>query len=149
MTSDSQIGSIAKQSRRTILIVQVLEAVLLAAAMVSIVVMAALLADARHHIDVQQGTILAQQAQIKTAQEKIAALAAANAAEGRRVKQALCDNQFTIATVPVTSIASKVLVQFVESSRKAFIVLGCPGRLGPPPKSLIAQGAKVGVAIRY
>ena len=147
--TEAEFANVAKQSRRTILVVQIVEGALLAAALASIVVLGLLLLDARHHITIEQAIIVSQQEKVKTEQVRIASLAAANAAEGRRIKTALCDSQFTIASAPVSNVASKLGVEFIESSRKAFVVLGCPGRLGLPPKSLIAAGTRFGVPIRY
>jgi hypothetical protein len=63
---------------------------------------------------------------------------------------AFCDTQYTIGTAPLPAAsASKLGTEFVEASRKAFIVLGCPGRLGPPSKDLIELGHKYDIPIRY
>lgn len=80
---------------------------------------------------------------------KISYLVTRQDSEQALIRRALCDNEYTVATVNVPSASTKVLVQFVESARKAFTVLQCPGRLGPPPKSLVKAGDANNVPIRY
>lgn len=67
----------------------------------------------------------------------------------QQTRAALCDSQFTIATVTIEAPASKTLIQFVEASRKAFVVLDCPGSIGRPSPALVKAGVKFGVVIRY
>jgi fumarate reductase subunit D len=144
------IEDITRRSGRTVLWVQIGEGILLVAAFAAIIILVfGIILPDHNKIGHQQAIILAQQNRLLAEQQRIATIAAANTAEGRRVKFALCDSQFTVATITVPAGATKVLVQFVEASRKAYTVLGCPGRLGPPPKDLLAAGKKWGVPIRY
>ena len=135
-------GKIAEKSRRTLLWIQIGEAVLLIFAAVAIIVLIVTVYNDRAKLAVQQKVIVSQQ-------QKLSQITQAQVAEAHRVSNALCDSQFTIGTAPLPPSATKLGVEFVEASRKAFIVLECKGNLGPPPKSLVHLGVKLNVPIRY
>ena len=126
---------VAHKSKQTVLWIQAGESVLLILAAIAIVVLVIVVINDHDQISRQQAAL--------------AKVTAVQAAEAHRVSNALCDSQFTIATAPLPPAATRLGVQLVEASRKAFIVLDCRGNLGPPPKSLIALGKKLGVPIRY
>jgi hypothetical protein len=122
--------------------VQLGEGVLLAVVLIVIVLLASNILANRH--------LLTKQVAINTQQRlRLAAVIAAQQSEQRRITSALCDNQYTIATVTIPPPGTKILTQYIESSRKAFTILQCPGRLGPPPTALLRAGKRWNVPIRY
>jgi Na+(H+)/acetate symporter ActP len=131
----ADFDAVAEKSRKTILWVQIAEGALLVVAAAVIVVLV-LVVDG-------------QREQISRQQHQIALQAVALQADAHRVRAALCDSQFTIGTAQLPPPGSKVGVEFVEASRKAFVLLGCPGKLGNPPHSLVDMGKKFGVALRF
>lgn len=136
------IDKVAKKSRNTLIVVQIVMAALMGAMAFALVVGGGVI--------YQNRSKLQEQVTINTEQRiRITAAVSAQKAEQIRITTALCDNQFTIATAPVPPNSSKILVQFVESSRKAFIVLGCRGRLPLPSENLIKSARTQDVPLRY
>ena len=133
--NQGDFDKVAHKSKQTVLWIQVGEAVLLGLAAVAIVVLVTIVINDHQTISRQQAAL--------------AKVTVAQVAEARRVSNALCDSQFTIGTAPLPPTATKLAVEFIAASRKAFAVLECKGNLGPPPKSLVALGRKLGVPIRY
>ena len=133
---ENEFDAVAAKSRRTIIWVQIGEAVLIAAAGIGLVILLAIVFGQSHKIAEQQ--------------HQLALQGAAQVTEAHRVRSALCDSQFTIGTLSrPTQQATKFGVQFIEASRKAFVLLDCPGHIGSPPKELVVLGGKYGVAIRF
>jgi hypothetical protein len=100
--------------------------------------------------------VISQGALLVLALGAIALLAAALFAQEHRVtvdeatvRQAECDNHYSIATAPLSGLTTKTGVTIIESNRKAFVVLGCPGQLGAPSAELVRLGEKYQVPIRY
>jgi hypothetical protein len=134
--------NVAKRSRNTLLVMQVVMAALMGAMAFALIIGGTVIYQNKASIE--------RQVNINTEQRlHIAAAVAAQQNEQHRVATALCDNQYTIANVPVPANGSKILVQFVESSRKAFVLLGCNGHLQAPPDNLIKAARAQGVPIRY
>ena len=115
------LEGLVRRSRRVLLVVVITQGLLLMLAIVGIVALAAALSKADHRIAGDEVT----------------------------VTTALCDAQFTIGTAQLPAPGSKLGTEFVEASRKAFTVLHCPGRLGPPSPGLVQLGRKYDVPIRY
>jgi hypothetical protein len=134
--------NVAKKSRNTLLVMQVVMASLMGAMAFALIIGGTVIYQNKSSIE--------RQVNINTEQRlRIAAAVAAQQNEEHRVATALCDNQYTIATAPVPANATKILVQFVESSRKAFVLLGCKGHLQVPPDNLIKAARIQGVSLRY
>jgi hypothetical protein len=147
--TEPDFGKVARRSGRAVMWIQLGEAILLALAAVAIVILVVTVYDNRAQISRQQSVIAAQQARLARQQQELATQAAAQRAETVRVREALCDSQFAIATAPIEPPSSKLGVSLVESFRKGFVVLGCMGSIGLPPKELQSLGHHFGVPIRY
>lgn len=117
----AQLQSMVARSRRVLWIVVLTQGITLALACLAIIMLTLGAAQARHRIAGDEAT----------------------------VRAAECDQHFTIATLAIPDHTTKVLVSFVESSRKAFVVLHCPGNIGRPQANLIRFGRRFGVPVRY
>lgn len=116
-----QLEGLVRRSRRVLWAVVIAQAALLLLALLAILLLTLSASADRHRIAADEAT----------------------------TRLAECDSHFTIATAPLPVTATKFGVEFVEAQRKAFIVLHCPGGLGPPSPGLVHLGAKYQVPIRY
>lgn len=133
MTDESLTGSLADpelakalalmvaRSRRVLFVIVATQGVLLILALIGLGVLGSALIRAEHRIAFDEAT----------------------------TASALCDSQFTIATAPLPPGVSKFALEFVEASRKGFVVLDCPGQIGPPGKALQEAATKYGITLRY
>lgn len=136
------IDKVARRSRNTLLVLQVTMAAIMGAMIFALVIGGSVIYRNRNQLE--------QQVTVNTEQRlRIAAAVNAQKTEEIRIATALCDNQYTIATAPVPAAATKILVQFVESSRKAFVLLSCPGHLQLPSDNLIKAAKAQDVPLRY
>lgn len=125
---EHDLADLVVRSRRTLAVIILTQGALLLIAITAIILLGVALLSAEGRIGTDEGRIVGVQSQTRAA---------------------LCDSQFTIATVTIEAPASKTLIAFVEASRKAFVVLDCPGSIGRPSPALVKDGAKFGIAIRY
>lgn len=123
------LTKLANRSARTIYIILAVQGVLLVGALALSATLGVALLGAKHRIDT-----------LTTAQTGVV----------HRLTAALCDGQREIGEAPVNAdMTSRLGVQIVESFRKGFVVLGCPGELPAPSAALLAAGKKWNVPIRY
>lgn len=136
------IEKVARKSRNTLVIIQIVMASLLGMVLICLVIGGYLILNNRSTLQDQVNQNTQDRIGISNALKL-------QKEEQQRIDSALCDNQYTVATVPVPKNGGKILVQFVESSRKAFVVLQCPGKLPPPSQSLLIAGSRNDIPIRY
>lgn len=136
------IEKVARKSRNTLVVLQVVMACLMGAMMFALIIGGLVINENR--VRLQQQVAINTQDRLR-----VATAVQLQKQEQQRVTSALCDNQFTIATAPVPINATRILVQFVESSRKAFVLLQCRGRLPAPSSNLVVASRKQDVPLRY
>lgn len=117
----ADLTEMVARSRRVLAVIMFTQGAVLLAAVIAIVLLSFALVKAEHRI----------------------------AADEQTIGSAFCDAQFTVGTAQLPPTATSVGVAFVEASRKAFVVLHCPGRLGAPPPALVKLGTKYHIPIRY
>lgn len=125
---EADLQSIVRRSRRVLWLVVFTQGAVLVLAVLAIVVLAVTLIQEKHRISADEAQIEATQAVIRAAE---------------------CDTHYAIGTSVPSPATTPVGVQILETERKAFVVLRCPGQLGPPSRQLVQFGRKFHIPIRY